>query len=201
MKKIDDLISSFSDITRKEEAIIVGKLNLIKQVYGECENSEDLIFFNEIINSFADIIEYQKEMVDDLKNEIDYMNYLEYCKQENTNKSVSEFTTDQEMQTAFYNYFTTSAPKKLSSYTVNDYLSRIRNLWNLYYNDAEAPNNDVRINRELIKENSPLINAYNHLDGLQAYVNFIGAKTEEKKNWANIASALNKFTEFINSKK
>ena len=207
LKRIEELISCYNNILRKEDPIIISKLNLINQLYDECENSEDLIFFNEIINNFADIVEYQKDMVSDLQSELDYNDFLEDGKDTSlfapAQQIINNFTSEEEIQKAFSIHFTTVSKKTLSSYTVNDYCSRIKNLWKNFYNDYKNGNLPIElsVNEEFANPNTPLMNAYKHIDELNCYVGIMSATTNEKKNWANIAAALNKFIDFITETK
>lgn len=211
MDRIDDLINMHGEILRREEPIIIGKLKMINDLYPECEDSSEAIFFNEIINNFADIIQLQQEIIDDLRMEVESINsgntgaiskgffrtFIACPTQPNDG-----FETDEQMQAAFAYYLTYQNEKQLSSYTINDYCSRIRNLWKSFYKaykDGVLP--DELCIEDTISLENPLINVYNHIDELNCYVGMMSAASNEKRNWANTNAALNKFVEFINSKK
>lgn len=207
MKRIDDLIDMYKEIVRKEEPIIISKLRMINELYAECEASEDAILFDEIINTLADVIQRQKEIIDDMRADDEHPgsngsyavptefshNYIVCPPQQQNN-----FETDEQIQAGFAYYLTHQVEKPLSSYTINDYCSRIRNLWKSFYNahkDGELPE-ELYVSETASFEN-PLVNAYNHIEELNCYVGMMSAISDEKRNWANIGAALNKFISFI----
>ena len=79
---------------------------MVNSLYDECENSEDKIFFDEIINNLSDIIKIQKEMIeelnDELRNEITYSGYLESLGETSNN---GRLESDEQLQNALIRYF------------------------------------------------------------------------------------------------
>ncbi len=201
MKTIDNLIDMHVEITRKEEPIIIRKLEMINALYDECECSEDRIFFDEIINNLADIIEMQKEMIEELKMEAE-------CGARNTSllreQPFIRPENDEQLQNAFTYYFTYEAKKSLSSYTLNDYCSRLRNLWAMFYEAYEEKDTDldgVHLSEESFSHDNPLTNIYNNIDNLRFFVIKKSKKSENKKKWANAGAALSKLEEFVTGSK
>ena len=173
---------------------------MVNSLYDECENSEDKIFFDEIINNLSDIIKIQKEMIeelnDELRNEITYSGYLESLGETSNN---GRLESDEQLQNAFIRYFSYNVKKPLSSYTLNDYCSRLRNLWATYYeamlqNDADLEG--IYISNEEFSSETPLLNVYNNIEALRFFVAKKSKSAENKKKWLNAGAALSKFEEF-----
>lgn len=198
MKRIDDLIAMHDEIKRKEEPIIIRKLEMVNSLYDECENSDDKIFFDEIINNLSDIIKMQKEMIeelnDELRDEITYSGYLESLNEANDN---GVFESDEQLQSSFIRYFTYSVKKPLSSYTLNDYCSRLRNLWLTFCESEDADLEDIYISKEQCSSETPLLNVYNNVQTLRFFVDKKNKGADNKKKWANAGAALSKLEEFI----
>ena len=67
MKTLTDYIQwQKENESRKEDTIIRVKLEMINNLKEEIASSEDRIFMEQIISSFLDIIEMQREMIDEL---------------------------------------------------------------------------------------------------------------------------------------
>lgn len=205
MERIDDLIGMHQEITRREEPIIISKLRMINDLYPECADSVDAMLFDEIINTFADIVQKQKDIIEDLRMEIECTsagnarprgfshNYIG-----NPVQHGGELENDEQVRDAFAHYLSYETDKPLSSYTINDYCSRIRNLWKSFYTahqNGELP--DELYVSERASAESPLLHAFGHVEELNCYATMMSAASDEKKNWANIGAALNKFAKFV----
>ena len=199
MKKIDEQIQWYEqNATRKDDDLIKANLKLIDNLYGEIENSEDKIFLDKIIGTFCEIMEIQRDVIVDVKTE---MGYYDVPNQHNfvvTYSQHTEFINDKQLQEAFTAYCLKAGK---SSYTVNDYCSRIKNVWKSFY--AENQNGylpeELEVNEEKINSNNPLLNAYYHADELHCYISMKIAGFEGNRNWLNARAALNKFDEFKSS--
>lgn len=210
MDRIDEVIGRYNNIITMEEPIIISKLRMVNDLYPECEGISEEIFFNEIIKNLADVIELQKEMIESLRTEAGVYGFHNKLTQGNiaTNGYIpcfeqddSNYETDEQVKNGFVYYLTNQASKPLSSYTINDYCSRIRNLWKSFYKaytDNKLPK-ELQIDKNITEENS-FLNAYNYVDELDCYIAMMSATSEEKRNWANISAAFNKFVKFVINK-
>ena len=210
MDRVDKLIDIHKEKHGKLEPIIVGKLQMINGLYAECEKSDEAIYFNEIINNFSDIIQLQKELIEELREKAEYTNNIYYKGASFDGEANKEtfmttpsgaFTTDEEMQAAFTYYLACKAEKKLSSYTINDYCSRIKKLWKSFceaYIANELPD-EFQEGIEITSSENPFLNVSKYIEPLNYYIAMKSSVTNEKRNWANIQAALNKFEEFIDN--
>lgn len=204
MNRIDEMINWYKEnATRREYTLIKAKLKLIKSLLDEIENSEDRIFVDEIIDNFADIMALHRDVIMDKETE------LESCAAafgvgDNSTSGFVAFLTqtngfrdDKQLQAAFAAYLASKKKKPLSSYTINDYCSRIRNLWKSFYAEYQAGSlpKELSENVEIIHEDNPLINALNNIDELNCYAEMC-MHSENGRNWANAIAALNNFADF-----
>lgn len=192
MKNIDEQIKWYEEhATRKEDDLITENLNLINGLYEKVEYSEDKIFLDKIIATFCEIIETQREVIDSILIDAEGVDLY-------TDFSQKDFTSDKQLQEAFTHYCSSSGK---SSYTVNDYCSRIRNLWNSFYREYQSRllPEELCVNEEIIRPDTPLLNAFNHTEELGCYVQINSAKSKENRNFANTRAAFNKFEKFKQS--
>lgn len=199
MKEIEEQIKWYDDnATRKDDGLIKANLKLINNLYNEIENSEDKIFLDKIINTFCEIIEIQKEVINDVAMAAEQGGLSSAPNQQAfavDYSDIKEFSDDKQIQNAFTSY---CLGKGKSSYTVNDYCSRIKNLWKSFYEEykkGELPK-ELIVNEEEINLDTPLLNAYHHIDVLTCYVSMMIAISEGSRNWLNTRAALNKFSDF-----
>lgn len=199
MKEIEEQIKWYDDnATRKDDGLIKANLKLINNLYNEIENSEDKIFLDKIINTFCEIIEIQKDVINDVTMTSEQIGLssvpngqafiVDYS-------GIKEFVDDKQIQNAFTSHY---LGKGKSSYTINDYCSRIKNLWKLFYEEyknGELPK-ELIVNEEKINSDTPLLNAYHHTDELACYISAKIVCTEGNRNWLNVRAAFNKFDEF-----
>ena len=192
MKKINEQIQWYDkNSTRKDDDLIKANLKLIDNLYSEIENSEDKIFLDKIISTFCEIMEIQRDVINELQAES--WSYNDSTGYVYTNQT--EFTDDKQLQEVFTAYCIKAGK---SSYTVNDYCSRIKNVWKSFYaeyQNGELPE-EIEVNEEKINPNNPLLNAYYHADELHCYISMKIAVNEGNRNWANTRAAFNKFDEF-----
>ncbi len=197
IKKIDEQIEWYdNNSTRKEDNYIKAHLKLIRNLSENVESSEDIMFIDKIVGTFCEIIETQRGVISELE-------YIDTYSAGNiasptTNLQTEEFVNDSQLQMAFTSY---CLSKGKSSYTVNDYCSRVKNLWKSFYEEYKngmLPE-ELIIDEEVIKHNFPLLNAYHHTDELNCYISMKISGYEGNRNWANIRAAFNKFDEFVNS--
>ncbi len=202
MEKIKEQIQWYEyNATRKDDDLIKANLKLIDNLYGEIENSEDKIFLDKIIGTFCEIMEIQRDVINDVVMISEQANF---CSAPNYNafaveySDTTEFSDDKQLQAAFTSYCLGMGK---SSYTVNDYCSRIKNLWKNFYEEYKSGvlPKEIEVIEERIKPNSPLLNAYYHTDELDCYISMKIAVNEGNRNWANTRAAFNKFDEFKSS--
>lgn len=199
MRQIDEKIKWLEqNATRKDDDLIRVKLKMINELYKEIECAEDRIFMDEIIETFLGIMDVQRGVIFDLQMEME--SGSGYTPGQHSfvaayTQPDEGFQTDKQLQIAFATYLTS---KGKSSYTINDYCSRIRNLWKSFYNDykiGELPDELVVDEAGILAEH-PLVNAFNHADELYAYISMKIASAENKRNLANTQAAMRRFDDF-----
>lgn len=106
-----------------------------------------------------------------------------------------DFRDDKQLQAAFTAYCLKNGK---SSYTANDYCSRIKNLWKNFYSEyKEGKLEDyLKLTEEKVNPDSPLLNVYYHADMLCKYIMIKIDETDGNRNWTNARAAFNKFDKF-----
>ncbi len=91
--------------------------------------------------------------------------------------------------------------KGKSSYTVNDYCSRIKNLWRSFLEEHHSGQlrDDLSFEIPEILRDGVLMNVYDNVDVLKEYVNDKIIKLGKNRNRANTRAAFNRFYEFVKS--
>lgn len=199
MRRIDEKIRWLEqNATRKDDDLIRVKLKMINELYKEIEYAEDRLFMDEIIETFLGIMDIQRGVIYDLQMEMEsgsgytpgqHSFIAAYTQPE------EGFQTDKQLQTAFATYLTS---KGKSSYTINDYCSRIRNLWKSFYSDYKIGKlpDKLLVDEESILQDHPLVNAFNHSEELNAYISMKMSGAENKRNLANTQAAMRRFDDF-----
>ena len=203
MNKIDEMIRWYEENeTRREYTLTKAKLKLVKSLLQELRGSEDRMFMNEIMENFSAILELHRNVIADREAELETLlpehgSVQQYLTRQNS------FDTDSRLQTAFAAYLSRGQGRPLSSYTINDYCSRIRNVWRSFYAQyVNSPSEEVlSVRVQKVQPDAPLLNAFHHVEQMQCYVRQKLLQAEEKRNWANAAAALNKFAAFSQSLK
>ena len=202
MRRIDEKIKWLEqNATRKDDDLIRLKLKMIKELYSEIENAEDQLFMDEIIETFLSIMDIQRGVIVDLLMEMEsgsgytpgqHSFVVAYTQPE------EGFQNDKQLQTAFATYLSS---KGKSSYTINDYCSRIRNLWKSFHGDfkAGALPEELLVDEDRIFPKHPLLNAFNHTEELNVYISMKITGAENKRNLANTQAALRRFDDFQRS--
>ena len=201
MRKIYELIDWYEDnSTCKEDDFIKAKLKSIIPLAENVENSEDIMFIEEIIQTFGDIIRKQRGIIRKLEEEPEFLPLGLDFSQQNYMASyvapVEGFTNDEQIKAVFTAYM---QKKEKSPFTTNDYILRIQNLWRAFYADYEAGNlpNELAesVIRDEIQTDSPLLNAYNYIEELNCYLSMKIAGNSSNCNLLNVRAALNIFGE------
>lgn len=210
MRKIYELIDWYEDnSTRKEDDFIKAKLKSIIHLAENVENSEDIMFIEEIVQTFGDIIRRQRELIRELEEETERLPFGQDFSQQSFMTSyvapVEGFVNDEQIKSVFINFMVNGTEKKRSSFTANDYILRVQNLWRSFYADYEAgelPNELAEsVIRDEIRPDSPLLNAYNYIEELNCYLSMKIAGNSSNRNWLNVRAALNIFGEAMLGKK
>lgn len=200
MGKIDEQINWYeNNATRKEDDLIKANLKLINNLYREIEHSEDKIFLDKIIGTFCEIMEIQRDVIYNTSLDIEDPNMYTVPNQYGfvpISKQSNSILDDKKIQEAFTTYCLSIGK---SSYTANDYCSRVRNLWKSFYAEYQQGRlpKEIEIDEDIIKPDAPLFNAYHHIDVLNCYVSMNVACDKSNRNWANIRAAFNKFADFV----
>ena len=200
-KQIDKQIEYYElSFDGNEDVYIKSHLKLIKDLAQNIKNSDDIRSIEKIISTFCEIMEIQRETIHELS--------VVYTQPVNHNPSqhnyVSSyvdtpegFTNDEQIKSEFINFMVYGTVKKRSSFTANDYILRVQNLWRSFYADYEAgelPNELAEsVIQEEIRPEFPLLNAYNYIEELNCYVSMKIASAGDNRNWTNVRAALNTF--------
>lgn len=178
------------------------------------------MFVEEMIESFCKIIEKQQEkaseLENNLKNEINASCYdnvifsgnqpfghdfmtVSNLRRDNIprdpEEKIEDFNDDRQLQNKFTQY---CLSKGISSYTVNDYCSRIKKTWKSFednYKNGSLKDNLASKFPE-IPWDGVLMNVYYNIEVLAEYVKVKINETEGNRNWLNARAAINKFDEF-----
>ena len=88
-----------------------------------------------------------------------------------------------------------------SSFTANDYILRVQNLWRSFYSDYQAGELPSELAESVIEEeinaDVPLLNAYNYIEELNCYVSMKMAGSGGDRNFANTRAAFNTFSKAL----
>ena len=210
-KRIKELINQYENamIGRYEETVILAKLRMILSLYPECAGEPETVFFDEIIKNFAYAIALQCDMLQEISDELEAERQMQ-CNIDAWNDAqrfmpnpvqqpmTGDFRNDKELRSCFVQYL---EYQDLSVYTINDYCSRIRNVWKVFEQAAELQQlpAGLRLNPEWVTEDSPMMSAYKHVEELIDYVEImLGKNNTEKRNWANAKAALRRLHGFAN---
>ena len=199
VKKIYELIIWYDEnSTRKEDDYIKANLRLVMNLAESVENSDDIMFIEKIVDTFCDIVQKQREVIQELE-------YVTGDLAANGNTSQHNFTPSYVTPTdGFFNdeqiraVFTAYMQKEgKSSFTANDYILRVQNLWRSFYSDYQAGELPSELAESVIEEeikaDAPLLNAYNYIEELNCYVSMKMAGSGGDRNFANTRAAFNTF--------
>ena len=221
MKKIDELILWYEQNSLTPHDCMVSiELEKINSLYDRYKDHTDVMFVEEMIESFCKVIEKQQEkaieLEEALKNEITANSYDCGIFSENqpfghsfmtvTNsgrenmphnpkEKIEDFNNDKQLQNAFTHYCLSNGT---SSYTVNDYCSRIKKTWKSFEDDYITGKLKDALASKFpeIPWDGVLMNVYYNIETLCEYVKGKISETEGNRNWLNARAALNKFDEF-----
>ena len=202
MKRLDELIKWYEDnASNKYEKMICEELKVINNMFDELEDYDEQLFIDKIIRTFCEVVDNHRDKIDDLEGRIDYFGS---CNNQQNFVPVyapkmQGFENDEQVRKAFTYYLTHEVQKALSSYTINDYCSRIKILWKTFYEaykNQELPDN-LRVIEEKMSFGNPLLNAYRHAEEIHYYIHFQIEQDKENRNWTNARAAFNKFQEFV----
>ena len=203
MRKIYELIDWYEDnSTRKEDDFIKAKLKSIIHLAENVENSEDIMFIEEIVQTFGDIIRKQRTIIRELEEESEFLPIGQDFGQQSFMTSyiapVDGFANDEQIKAGFTAHMQKPGKEK-SPFTINDYILRIQNLWRSFYSEYEADELPSELAeaviKDEIKQDSPLLNAYNYIEELNCYLTMKIAGNSSNRNWLNVRAALNIFGE------
>lgn len=202
VRKILDVIQWYEDnATRKEDDFIIAKLKSIILLAENVENSEDLIYIEDMLDILLDIIKRQRHVIRELEDEqgsvaFNAQGLNQYGFMSSCVAPIEEATRDEQIKSVFMAYM---KKKDKSPFTTNDYILRIQNLWRSFYSDYEAGELPSELAESVIRDeidtDCPLLNAYNCIEELNCYVSMKIAGDSTNRNWFNIRAALNIFGE------
>ena len=198
MKKIDELIRYYAqNEQRSEDTVICAKLKMIRSLSQSVVDARDELMVQEIVDSFSGIVELLQDEILQLYMEME-CSATQGQFADPQPLTAQECRTDKQLQEAFTAWLARESKKPLSSYTINDYCSRVRNLWKACLSDYESGGlpDYIRIQTGELLPDAPLLNALRHTQQLWEYIQIMSGDPEEKRNWANVSAALNKFCAF-----
>lgn len=202
-QRIHELIKWYEqNSTRKEDDYIKANLQLIITLAKNVKNSDDTIFIERIIDTFCDIVRKQREIIQTIECQSQTQPVGNCIAQNGFATSyiptVSGFTNDEQIRAVFTAYMQKEGK---SSFTANDYILRVQNLWRSFYSDYQAgelPSELAEaVIEEEIKADSPLLNAYNYIEELNCYVSMKMAGSGGDRNFANTRAAFNTFSKAL----
>ena len=118
--KLDSLIEKYGERDTIKDRKIELKLKYIKELYGECGNSEEMHLFSEIVDNFCEILESMQPVN---TAEIDAIPWVPY-----EFSFDDEFRSDEEFFEVFKIYFS----DRHAESTITDYINRIKTFRNKY---------------------------------------------------------------------
>lgn len=193
---INDLISRYEqNSTRKEDDYIKVSLQMIMSLAANVESSEDALFIERMTEIFCHIIGIQRAVIESLEGETrPASSYVTAYVP--TPKRGEGYTTEEQVKSAFIRHMEAD---NRSSFTINDYILKIQNLWRSFCSDYEAGILPAELTESVpmhaAKQENPLLNAYRYVDVLNLYVSMKMATNTRNRHWANVRSSLNKFGE------
>ena len=211
MKRIDEQIQWYKQNANSlYDDMISIELEKIQSLYARYEDHTDEMFVEEMIESFCKIIERQREKIGDLEMETIQggvasepmravlghndlsQSYMAYS---SVDGSEDGFQDDKQLQAVFTQYCLSNGS---SSYTVNDYCSRIKKIWKSYEEEYRSGELAEHLSAEFpdFHCDAALLNAYEKLEVLGRFVREKITETDANRNWLNARAALNKFGDF-----
>ena len=203
VKKIYELIIWYDEnSTRKEDDYIKANLRLVMNLAENVENSDDIMFIEKIVDTFCDIVQKQREVIQELEYVTGDLAANDNTSQHNFTPSyvtpTDGFFNDEQIRAVFSAYMQKEGK---SSFTANDYILRVQNLWRSFYSDYQAgelPSELAEaVIEEEIKADAPLLNAYNYIEELNCYVSMKMAGSGGDRNFANTRAAFNTFSKAL----
>ena len=205
MQKIEKQIQWYKQNSNSlYDDMVSIELEKINSLYNRYEEHTNEIFVEEMIESFCKIIEKHREKINELEYESANDEMTAFSSQPvghsfiNVLNNQEGFQNDKELQFAFTQYCLRNGT---SSYTVNDYCSRIKKIWKSFEDDYR----NGKLSGELsdmfpeVPWDGILLNVYDNIDILGKYVKEKIDVTNGNRNWLNARAALNKFDEFKTS--
>lgn len=255
MEKIEEQIQWYKQCASNyNDEVVMIELDKINKLYNKYhENAEISLFIVEILKSFCNIMDIQKEQIAEfsesdvvdvdinkmielffkiIKTQRELIGYLakesvheiedgdncdaiDNChtadflinrfmpcrfisQSRDSDILKNSFKDDKQLQAAFIDYCLSNGK---SSYTANDYCSRIRNLWKNYYKEYKESElgDELKPCDEMISPENPLLNVYNHSDVIYRYLIMKLNENEDNRNLLNARAAFNKFDDFKKS--
>ena len=202
-QRIHELIEWYEqNFTKKEDDYVKANLQLIITLAKNVKNSDDIIFIERIIDTFSDIVRKQREIIQTVEFQSQTQPVGNVIAQNGFATSyiptVSGFTNDEQIRAVFSAYMQKEGK---SSFTANDYILRVQNLWRSFYSDyqsGELPSELAEsVIEEEIKADAPLLNAYNYIEELNCYVSMKMAGSGGDRNFANTRAAFNTFSKAL----
>ena len=202
-QRVHELIEWYEqNFTKKEDDYIKANLQLIITLAKNVKNSDDIIFIERIIDTFCDIVRKQREIIQMIECQSQTLPVGNVIAQNGFATSyiptVSGVTNDEQIRDVFTAYMQKEGK---SSFTANDYILRVQNLWRSFYSDYQAgelPSELAEsVTEEEIKADAPLLNAYNYIEELNCYVSMKMAGSGGDRNFANTRAAFNTFSKAL----
>lgn len=205
MQKIEKQIQWYKQNSNSlYDDMVSIELEKINSLYDRYEEHTNEMFVEEMIESFCKIIEKQREKINELEYEAANDELIAFSGKTvgrsfiDVSNNQQGFQDDKELQFAFTQYCLRNGT---SSYTVNDYCSRIKKTWKSYEDDYKNGRLSAGFSETFpeVPWDGILLNVYDNIDILGKYIKEKIDETNGNRNWLNARAALNKFDEFKTS--
>ena len=199
---IDEQIAWYeNNSSRMEDDYIKANLKLIKNLAENLEDSNEIMFIKKMADTFLDIINTEREVIQELEDELEAQPLCAPAKHNYVSSDIipiDGFNSDDQIKNVFTAYM---IEKEKSDFTTNDYILRVRNLWKCFEHEYRTGqlNEDLAylVPEEQIAIGCPLLNAYRHINALNRYIALNIEKNSRDRNWANIRASVNTFGEAL----
>ena len=182
MKEIDQQIDWYEqNSTGTYDDVVRIELEKINRLHDAFDDMTDDLFVREMIGSFCKIIETQRDRIAELEGELN----AAPCGGFKPFTAAAQPQNGKQLQEAFIAY---CLEKGKSTYTANDYCSRIKNLWNAFAQEQGEAGQAAK--------DDPLWSAFLSLEPLGRFITDKIAAGDGARNWANTRAAFRKFSDY-----
>jgi hypothetical protein len=195
MKRLEEMISWYeNDAKNMYNDMIITDLEMMNNLYERVAGFEGKMIMDRMINAFCTILDIEHEKISKFNQNTNANEVYE--------PKMEDFNNDEELHTAFAYSLSKNEKSQLSSYTINDYCSRIKKSWASYYEDYTTGKypppgyKGPEIVLKNVSENNILLNAYHNIQDLTDYTEHQVNADRSDRNWSNARAAVKKLAKF-----